>query len=165
MRRRLLLVFDFDGLLVNSYALIRDTMAAFGLDVGDEARFKNRRKFLKYFGGGKEVVNNLVSFALPKTRKLRNALTECYRAKGEIYPAFNALLNEAIANPAIHCGILSRNYTLEPGPTMRAVLRRSGVQESELDFVIPIPVGVKNPMCSPACELRVTLRPSFVRMR
>jgi phosphoglycolate phosphatase len=142
IRKRTLLVFDFDGLLVNSYSLIRETMAAFGLDVGDEDRFKNRRKFLKYFGGGKELLNNLVNFALPKTRKLRAQLTECYRESGAVYPEFLPLLNAAIANPTVHCGILSRNYTLEPGPTMRAVLKRSGVAEDDLDFVIPIPVGI-----------------------
>lgn len=141
MRKRLLMVLDFDGLLINSYGLIRDTMASFGLDVGDEDRFKNRRKFLKYFGGGKELLNNLVRFRLPKTRKLRAALTDCYRESGRIYPEFTAVLNAAIANPGIHCGIVSRNYTLEPGSTIRTVLRHSGVNESDLDFVVPIPVG------------------------
>jgi hypothetical protein len=143
MKKRLLLVLDFDGFLINSYAIIRDTMAAFGLDVGDEERFKNRRKFLKYFGGGRELLKNLVGFTLPKTRQLRAKLTTCYREQGRIYPEFRDLMNEAISNPRIHCGILSRNYTLDPGPTMRAVLRRSGVNEADLDFVIPIPVGVK----------------------
>jgi len=143
LRKRLLVVFDFDGLLVNSYALIRETMAAFGLDVGAEDRFKNRRKFLKYFGGGKEIMTNLVNFALPKTRKLRATLTDCYRERGEIYAAFKPALNELIGNPGVHCGIVSRNFTFEPGLTMRAVLRRSGVEESDLDFVIPIPIGTK----------------------
>lgn len=141
-KKRLLLVLDFDGFLINSYALIRATMASFGLDVGDEERFKNRRKFLKYFGGGKELMKNLVRFTLPKTRKLRAELTACYRETGTLYPEFVAVLNDAIANPAIHCGILSRNFTLEPGPTMRAILRRSGVNDADLDFVVPIPVGV-----------------------
>ena len=59
IRKRLLLVLDFDGLLLNSYALLRDAMASYGLDVSDEERFKNRRKFLKYLGGGKELLNNL----------------------------------------------------------------------------------------------------------
>ena len=68
MKKRLLMVLDFDGFLVNSYAILRDTMASFGLDVGDELRFKNRRKFLKYLGGGRELLNNLVGFSLPKTR-------------------------------------------------------------------------------------------------
>ena len=55
---RLLVVLDFDGLLINSYALLRDTMASFGLDVGDQERFRNRRKFLKYLGGGRELMHN-----------------------------------------------------------------------------------------------------------
>jgi len=142
MKKRLLLVLDFDGFMINSYALIRDTMAVFGLDVGDEERFKNRRKFLKYFGGGKELLKNLVGFSLPKTRKLRAELTEIYRETGRLYPEFVTMVNEAIANPAVHCGILSRNFTLEPGQTMRTVLRRSGVEERDLDFVVPIPIGV-----------------------
>jgi len=141
MKKRLLLVLDFDGFLVNSYALIRETMATFGLDVGDEQRFRNRRKFLKYFGGGRELLRNVVRFTLPKTRRLRHALTECYRERGVVYPEFVPLLNALIAHPAVHCGILSRNFTLEPGPTMRRVLARSGVHEPDLDFVVPIPVG------------------------
>ncbi|MBI2799224.1 MAG: HAD family hydrolase [Gammaproteobacteria bacterium] len=142
-KKRLLLVLDFDGFLINSYALLRDTMADFGLDVGDEERFKNRRKFLKYLGGGKELLHNLVGMSLPKTRKLRLRLTEIYAESGRIYPEFIPLLNELIANPTIHCGILTRNYTLNPGPVIRAVLRNSGVNDPDLDFVIPIPVGVK----------------------
>lgn len=138
---RLLVVLDFDGVLLNSYALIRDTMAGFGLDVGDEERFRNRRKFLKYLGGGKELLNNLVGMTLPKSRRLRARLTECYRECGYMYPEFIDVVNRMIANPAIHCGIISRNFTLRPGPTIRAVLLRSGVDEANLDFVVPVPIG------------------------
>lgn len=143
MKKRLLVVLDFDGFLVNSYAIIRDTMAAFGLDIGDELRFKNRRKFLKYFGGGKELLTNLVGFSLPKTRKLRDRLTECYADSAMVHPEYVDLLNAMIANPQVHCGVLSRNYALDPGKVIRAVLQRGGVAEAELDFVIPLPVGVK----------------------
>lgn len=73
----------------------------------------------------------------------RAKLTECYAERGVLYPEFVPLLNALIENPHIHCGILSRNYTLNPGPTMRTVLRRSGVHEADLDFVVPIPIGVK----------------------
>lgn len=141
--KHLLLVLDFDGVLLNSYALIRETMAAFDLDVGDEERFRNRRKFLKYLGGGKELLHNLVGITLPKTRKLRERLTQCYLECGEIYPEFTGVLNAAIVNPLIHCGIVSRNFTLQPGPTIRTVLRRSGINEADLDFVIPVPIGAK----------------------
>jgi phosphoglycolate phosphatase-like HAD superfamily hydrolase len=140
--RRPLVVFDFDGLLVNSYAVIRDTLARFGLDVGAEERFRNRRKFLKYLGGGRELVRNLVKIALPRNRQLREALTEEYRLAARVYPELIAVLNAVIADPMIQCGILSRNFALEPGPTIREVLRRSGVFDEGLDFVIPIPVGV-----------------------
>lgn len=143
MSKSLLVVLDFDGFLVNSYAVINATMGSFGLDIGDELRFKNRRKFLKYFGGGKEVLTNLVGFSLPKTRKLRQRLTECYAEEAQVYPPYTTLINALIADPRIHCGILSRNYALDPGPVIRAVLRRSGVAEAELDFVIPLPAGVK----------------------
>lgn len=143
MKKRLLMVLDFDGFLVNSYAILRDTMASFGLDVGDELRFKNRRKFLKYLGGGRELLNNLVGFSLPKTRRLRERLTEYYAEAAVVHPEYVSLLNEMIANPQIHCGVLSRNYAINPGPVIRAVLARSGVQEANLDFVIPLPVGVK----------------------
>lgn len=143
MKKRLLMVLDFDGFLVNSYAILRDTMASFGLDVGDELRFKNRRKFLKYLGGGRELLNNLVGFSLPKTRRLRERLTEYYAEAAAVHAEYVPLLNEMIANPQIHCGVLSRNYAINPGPVIRAVLARSGVQEAHLDFVIPLPVGVK----------------------
>ena len=139
--KRLLVVLDFDGVLINSYALLRDTLASFGLDVGDEERFRNRRKFLKYLGGGKELIHNLVGMSLPKTRKLRARLTECYRECGFIYPEFIDVVNRMIAAPGIHCGVVSRNFTLRPGPTIRAVLARSGVDEANLDFVVPVPVG------------------------
>lgn len=140
-RKRLLVVLDFDGFLVNSYALIRETFAAFGLDVGDEERFRNRRKFLKYLGGGKEFLTNLARFALPKERRIREVLTEVYRAEGVVYPEFRDVVNRLIASPRVHCGVVSRNFTLAPGPTMRCVLARSGIDEAELDFVIPIPAG------------------------
>lgn len=141
--KRLLVVLDFDGLLVNSYVLLREAMAGFGLDVGDEERFRNRRKFLKYLGGGKELLNNLVGASLPKTGKLRERLTSCYRESGFVYPEFIDVINRMIASPAVHCGIVSRNFTLRPGATIRAVLRRSGIDEEQLDFVVPLPVGAK----------------------
>jgi len=142
-KKRLLVVLDFDGFLINSYSLLRDTMYAFGLDVGDEDRFQNRRKFLKYFGGGKELVANLVSFALPKKKRIREMLTDIYMDSGRIYAEFIPFINQLITSPGVHCGIVSRNYTLNPGSTIRRVLRNSEIQEADLDFVIPIPVGVK----------------------
>jgi phosphoglycolate phosphatase len=51
-----LVVFDFDGLLIDSYSLLKNTFKQFGLNIGDQERFKNRRKFLKYIGGGKEFI-------------------------------------------------------------------------------------------------------------
>ncbi len=141
--KRLLVVLDFDGLLINSYELLRTSFAAFDLDVGDEDRFRNRRKFLKYVGGGKELLKNLSTIALPKTKHIRAALTANYRESGRVFEAFVPLLNGLIASPAVHVGIVSRNYTRSPGQTIREVLRNSGIHESDLDFVIPIPVGVK----------------------
>lgn len=138
-----LVVLDFDGFLINSYELLKHTFSQFGLDVGDEDRFKHRRKFLKYLGGGKEFLGNLVSYTLPKKKKVRQALTELYMEEGVIYREFNSLLNDMIADPKIHIGIVSRNFTLTPGVTIRQVLINSGVDEANLDFVIPIPVGVK----------------------
>ncbi len=138
-----LVVLDFDGFLINSYELLKHTFSQFGLDVGDEERFKHRRKFLKYIGGGKEFLGNLVSYTLPKKKKVRQALTELYMEQGVIYREFNELINEMIADPKIHIGIVSRNFTINPGTTIRQVLINSGIDEANLDFVIPIPVGVK----------------------
>ena len=46
-----LIALDFDGLLINSYKLLERTFLEYNLDLGEEERFKNRRKFLKYLGG------------------------------------------------------------------------------------------------------------------
>jgi len=141
--KRHLVVLDFDGFLINSYEVIRATFEAFGLDIGDEARFKNRRKFLKYLGGGKELLGNLVSYSLPKKRKFRAVLTDEYERAGKIYSALVPFLNRVIADPRLDVGVVSRNFALSPGTMIRSVLRNSGVDESELDFVVPIPVGAK----------------------
>lgn len=141
--REHLVVLDFDGFLVNSYALLRDTFEHFGLDIGDETRFRNRRKFMKYLGGGREFMRNLVKYSLPKKKKIRVQLTEVYASHGTVYAAFIPLLNRLIESPRFHVGIISRNYTLTPGKTIRKVLQNSKVNEADLDFVIPVPVGVK----------------------
>ena len=142
-KKETLIVLDFDGFLINSYKLLQITFEHFGLDIGDEDRFKHRRKFLKYLGGGKEFLGNLVSYSLPKKKKIRQILTEIYQEEGRIYPEFVLLLNGMIENPAIHVGIISRNFTHNPGKTIRTVLGNSGVEEQHLDFVIPIDIGVK----------------------
>lgn len=143
MRKQWLVVLDFDGFMLNSYEVIRQTMLSFGLDPGDEERFRNRRKFLKYLGGGKEVLGNLVRFPLPSTKRLRRRLTECYRESALLYPAFSDLLNGLIQHPQVHVGVVSRNFALDPGETIRSVMYRSGVEDGDLDFVIPLPVGVR----------------------
>ena len=138
-----LIVLDFDGFLINSYKLLQITFEHFGLDIGDEDRFKHRRKFLKYLGGGKEFLGNLVSYSLPKKKKIRQLLTEIYQEEGRLYREFVPLINRMVETPAMHVGIISRNFTHTPGLTIRAVLKNSGVAEQDLDFVIPIGVGVK----------------------
>ena len=134
---------DFDGFLVNSYILMRIAFAEFGLDVGDEERFRNRRKFLKYIGGGKEFLRNMVRYTLPKKKQVRQVLTEVYQAQGRIYPEFVPILNNLIQDPRFHVGIISRNFTHAPGRTIRTVLKNSGVDEAQLDFLIPVAAGVK----------------------
>lgn len=138
-----LVVLDFDGLLINSYELLKITFKNCGLDVGDEDRFQNRRKFLKYIGGGKELIGNLVNLTLPKKKLIREQLTETYCSEGKIYPEFTTLVNDMIDSPDVHVGIVSRNFTHHPGKTIRQVLRNSKINEGALDFIIPISVGVK----------------------
>ena len=138
-----LIVLDFDGFLVNSYQLLQVTFASFGLDIGAEDRFRQRRKFLKYLGGGKEFLRNLVSCSLPKKKRIRETLTEVYQERGRIYPEFTRLINTMIEHRNMHVGIISRNFTLNPGYTIRKVLANSGVAEADLDFVIPLDIGVK----------------------
>jgi len=141
--KKRLIVLDFDGFLINSYHLLQITFKQFGLDIGDEDRFRHRRKFLKYIGGGKEFIRNFVSYTLPKKKKIREALTEIYQEEGRIYREFTGLINHMIEEPDTHVGIISRNFTHHPGHTIRKVLRNSEVLERYLDFVIPIPIGVK----------------------
>lgn len=142
-RKDKLIVLDFDGFLVNSYRLLQIAFENFGLDIGDEHRFRHRRKFLKYIGGGKEFLGNLVNYTLPKKKKIREILTDIYQQEGRIYPEFGPLINYLIENPRMHVGIISRNFTLNPGTTIRNVLRNSNLEEQDLDFVIPLDVGVK----------------------
>ncbi len=142
-QKETLVVLDFDGLLINSYELLKITFKHCGLDVGDEDRFQNRRKFLKYVGGGKELIGNLVNLTLPKKKMIREQLTETYCSKGQIYPEFKTLVNDMIDSPDVHIGIVSRNFTHHPGKTIRQILRNSKVNEAELDFIIPISAGVK----------------------
>lgn len=140
---KVLVVLDFDGYLVNSYRIIDQAFRKFGLQVGDEERFRNRRKFLKYLGGGREILGNLVSYSLPKQHTIRELLTEEFMEEGEVYPAFVPLLNAMIEDPRVRVGIVSRNFTLHPGRTIRAVLANSDVHHQHLDFVIPVPVRAK----------------------
>ena len=142
-RKDILIVLDFDGLLVNSYRLLQGAFENFGLDIGDEYRFRHRRKFLKYIGGGKEFLGNLVHYTLPKKKKIREILTDVYQEEGRIYPEFGPLMNYLIDNPRMHVGIISRNFTLNPGITIRNVLKNSNLEEQHLDFVIPLDIGVK----------------------
>jgi phosphoglycolate phosphatase len=141
--KQILAVLDFDGLMIDSYRMLKTTFAEFDLDLGDVERFQHRRKFLKYLGGGKEFLGNLVSYTLPKKQKIRKKLTEIYMEEGTIYAQFADLLNGMIESPDCHVGIISRNFTHNPGLTIRQVLRNSDVNEADLDFVIPVPVGVK----------------------
>lgn len=141
--KQALVVLDFDGFLINSYELLRSTFGVFGLDIGDEERFRNRRKFLKYVGGGREILGNLVWYSLPKRKALREVLTTEYLKKGRIYAPFVPLVNRLVECPRVHVGLVSRNFTRSPGATIRTVLANSGIQEEDLDFVIPIPAGSK----------------------
>ncbi|MEQ8289967.1 MAG: hypothetical protein RIB78_09600 [Gammaproteobacteria bacterium] len=138
-----LIVLDFDGLLIDSYKLLKTTFKQLGLDIGEEDSFRNRRKFLKYLGGGKEIIGNLVKFSLPQNRVLRETLTKNYHEQGAIFPEFTDLINEMIDCPAIHVGVISRNFTCHPGKTIRRVLKNSCVNEAAMDFIIPISVGAK----------------------
>lgn len=139
----ILVVLDFDGFLIDSYALMKKSFACFGLDIGDKDRFKNRRKFLKYLGGGKEFLHNFVFYSLPKKKRLREVLTECYMEEGEVFTEFAPLINYMIEKPGIHVGIISRNFTYSPGLTIRKVLANSGIDEANIDFIIPVATGSK----------------------
>jgi hypothetical protein len=84
-----------------------------------------------------------ISAYYPRLAWRRERLKSCYHDSGYVYPEFIDVINRMVASPAIHCGIVSRNFTLRPGATICTVLRRSGIDEAQLDFVVPVPVGAK----------------------
>lgn len=137
-----LIIFDVDGTIVDSFHAVERTFTLHGMDIGDLERFQKRRKLLKYLGGLREFPKNLHrQFNKENRKKLKHTLTDIYRNEACFFEGMATLLQTLIDSPDIRVGLVSRNVTIEPEETMRAVLGRHGIDYRQLDFLHCIPLG------------------------
>jgi phosphoglycolate phosphatase len=107
------------------------------MDIGDVARFQDRRKIFKYIGGLKELPKNLRKQLKEKQRvALIDTLTEIYRERAQLFEGMGGMINRLIAQPDLRVGLITRNVTNEPEQTLRMLYRRNGVDVDGLDFLI-----------------------------
>lgn len=130
---KILVIQDFDGASIASYDLIKKTFEYHGMDIGDKKSFSKRRKFAKYFGGGRELGSNIRRKLTVKLRTIRETLTDLFIDEGEVFPEVVSMLNSLNYNQNVKVGILSRSYLLEPQITIGKVLKKSGVEN--IDFI------------------------------
>ena len=136
-----LVIFDLDGTLVDSFHAVELAFTRHGMDIGDLQRFQRRRKLLKYLGGLREFPKNLRRHLDKQHRKqLRSTLTSIYRDEVDFFPGLAHLLRRLIEAADIRVGIVSRNVTIEPEATIRALLARHAIDEQALDFVCCLPL-------------------------
>jgi phosphoglycolate phosphatase len=137
-----LVIFDADGTLIDAFHVVGHAFAANGMDIGDLERFQRRRKLLKYVGGLREFPKNLRrQIGKDKRKRLKETLTELYRAEAKLFPGVGALVRRLIETPDVRVGIVSRNVTIEPEASVAAVLERHGIDPGQLDFLRCIPLG------------------------
>lgn len=137
-----LVIFDADGTLIDAFPVVERSFMLHGMDIGDLERFQRRRKLLKYIGGLREFPKNLrQQFDKGNRKRLKRTLTDVYREVAQPYPGMVSLLQRLIAAPDIRVGIVSRNVTIEPEETLSIVLRRFGIDSTQLDFLRCIPLG------------------------
>lgn len=137
-----LVIFDADGTLIDAFPVVEHAFNQHGMDIGDLERFQRRRKLLKYIGGLREFPKNLrQQFDKTSRKQLKGTLTEIYRSEAQPYPGMLKLLQDLINAPDVRVGIVSRNVTIEPEETLAVVLRRHGIDSTQLDFIKCIPLG------------------------
>lgn len=137
-----LVIFDVDGTLIDSFRAVELAFLQHGMDIGDLRRFQRRRKLFKYLGGLREFPKNLRRQLSKENReRLKETVTEVYRAEASVFPAMASLLQTLIERPDIRVGIVSRNVTIEPETTLRVVLERHDIDCERLDFLACIPLG------------------------
>ena len=131
-----LVVFDADGTTVDAFQAIETTFRRHGMDIGDQDRFRKRRKLFKYLGGLRELPNNLrQQVGKQSRRKLLATLTEVYRDQARLFPGIAELVTTLVEAPGIRVGLVTRNITHEPEETLRQLFRRHGIDTAAFDYV------------------------------
>lgn len=138
-----LLLLDFDGTLADSFVVIEKTLQHFDYQIGTLENFKNRRKFLKYVGGRKEFIPNVIRKLRQRDDNLKEVLTEIYRAEATLFPGIKDFLLRIQQRSNVAISIISRNVTLEPYITIQTVLKNSGIVLRDIDSIHTVPVGDK----------------------
>ena len=139
--RERLIILDADGTTIDAFGAITKAFAQHGMDIGDLTRFQKRRHLFKYLGGLKEFPRNLQRHMRASKRAAVIAtLTEIYREEAELYPGIRQLIERLVQEPMLRVGIVTRNITFDADETIRALLRRNGLDPDSLDFFRHIPL-------------------------
>jgi phosphoglycolate phosphatase len=139
--RERLIILDADGTTVDAFGAITKAFAHHGMDIGDLTRFQKRRHLFKYLGGLKEFPRNLQrNMRARKRAAVIATLTEIYRDEAELYPGIRQLIERLVHEPMLRVGIVTRNITFDADETIRALLRRNGLDPDSLDFFRHIPL-------------------------
>jgi phosphoglycolate phosphatase len=140
--RERLVIFDADGTTVDAFHAVEQSFLRHGMDLGDQGRFRRRRKLFKYLGGLREFPVNLRrQFGPQSRRKLLGTLTEFYRHEARLYPGIAELLQRLLAAPDIRVGLVTRNVTLEPQHTLKLLFARHGIDTDAFDYFSCIALG------------------------
>jgi len=134
-----LLIIDADGTTIDAFSAIERTFAAHNMKIGDLERFQKRRHIFKYLGGLKEFPNNLSrQIGKQKRSKLVRTLTEVYREEAELYSSTEIWMEQLLQTDRLRVGFVTRNITNEPLETLKALLKRHGVDASGFDFLVHV---------------------------
>lgn len=139
-----LIILDADGTTIDAYAAIEMAFSRHGMTLGDLESFQKRHHLFKYLGGLKQFPAMIKKNIRQQSRKqIVATLTEVYREEAQLYPGIAELVQALIVAPDIVVGLVTRNITNEPLATLRLLFLRHGIDTSELDFMVHIPLNEK----------------------
>lgn len=139
-----LIILDADGTTIDAYSAIETAFSRHGMTLGDLESFQKRHHLFKYLGGLKQFPAMIKKNIRQQSRKqIVATLTEVYREEAQLYPGIAELVQALIAAPDIVVGLVTRNITNEPLATLRLLFLRHGIDTSELDFMVHIPLNEK----------------------
>jgi phosphoglycolate phosphatase len=139
-----LIILDADGTTIDAYSAIEMAFSRHGMTLGDQQSFQKRHHLFKYLGGLKQFPSMLKKNIRKQSRKqIVTTLTEVYREEAQLYPGIAQLVQTLIAAPDIIVGLVTRNITDEPLETLRLLFLRHGIDSSQLDFMVHIPLSEK----------------------